>query len=81
MKRIWDVPSDVRTVHLCACTLEHAAQIGMALDDAGIVWWVKPPSAGLLSFLQREAQLFVDRTRVDEATAIVRRVVSDGGAG
>jgi hypothetical protein len=81
MKRIWDVPEDVRTVHLCACTLEHAAQIGAALNDAGIVWWVKPPSAGLLSFLQREAQVFVDRTRVEEANAIARRVVADGGAG
>jgi hypothetical protein len=81
MKRIWDVPSDVRTVHLCACTLEHAAQIGGALDDAGIVWWVKPPSAGLLSFLQREAQLFVDRTRVEEATSIARRVLAPGEAG
>jgi hypothetical protein len=76
MKRIWDVPDDVRTVHLCACSLEHAAQIGVALDEAGIVWWVKPPSAGLLSFLQREAQVFVDRARVEEATAIARRVVT-----
>jgi hypothetical protein len=79
MKRIWDVPEDVRTVHLCACTLEHAARIGAALNDAGIVWWVKPPSAGLLSFLQREAQVFVDRTRVEEATEIARSVLADGG--
>jgi len=78
MKRIWDVPSDVRTVHLCACTLEHAAQIGAALDEAGIVWWVKPPSTGLLSFLQRESQVFVDRTRVEEASAIARHIVAAG---
>jgi len=81
MKRIWDVPSDVRTVHLCACSLEHAAEIGAALDEAQIVWWVKPPSAGVLSFLQREAQVFVDRARIEEATTIARRVLAPGGAG
>jgi hypothetical protein len=75
VKRIWDMPSDVRTAHLCACSLEHAAQIGAALDEAGIVWWVKPPSAGVLSFLQREAQVFVDRTRLEEAAEVARRAV------
>ena len=82
MKRIWDVPENVRTVHLCACSPEHAVAIGAALEEAGIVWWVKPASAGLLSFLERESQVFVDRTRVDEAAAIARRVVGvdRGGA-
>jgi hypothetical protein len=74
MKRIWDMPPDVRTVHLCACTPAQAAAIGAALDDAGIVHWIKPASAGLLAFLQRESQVFVDRTRVEEATEIARRV-------
>jgi hypothetical protein len=76
MSRIWDVPPDVRTVHLCACSPERAAEIGVALDTAGIVYWIKPPSAGLLAFLQRESQVFVDRTKVEEATAIARRVVA-----
>jgi hypothetical protein len=75
MKRIWDVPDDVRTVHLCACSPAHAAEIGEALEDAGIVWWVKPASAGFLAFLQRESQVFVDRTRVEDATTIARRVL------
>jgi hypothetical protein len=81
VKRIWDVPDDVRTVHLCACSPADAAELGVALEEAGIVWWVKPASSGLLTFLQRESQIFVDRTRVDEAAAIARRVVGDGGEG
>ena len=80
MKRIWDVPSEVRTVHLCACSPAHAAMIGAALDDAGIVWWIKPASSGFLAFLQRESQVFVDRNRVEEATAIARRTLQEGGA-
>ena len=75
MKRVWDVPKDVRTVHLCACTLEHAAEIGRALDDAGIEWWVKPPAAGFLSFLDRECKVFVDRERVAEAAEIADAII------
>jgi hypothetical protein len=75
MKRLWDVPGDVRTVHLCACTPEEAAAIAAALDDAGIVYWVKPAPAGFLAFLQRESQVFVDRARVDDATAVARRAL------
>ena len=76
MSRIWDVPPDVRTVHLCACSPEQAAALGAALGDAGIVYWIKPASVGLLAFLQRESQVFVDRTKVDEARAIAASVAS-----
>ena len=69
----------MRTVHLCAVTPAHAAEIGEALEEAGIVWWVKPASSGFLSFLQRDSQIFVDRTKVEEATAIARRVLSQDG--
>jgi hypothetical protein len=79
MKRIWDVPGDVRTVHLCACAPEHAVMIGRALDEAGIVWWIKPASSGFLAFLQRESQVFVDRDRVEEAAGIARRVLREDG--
>ena len=81
MKRLWDVPEDVRTVHLCACSPEHAATIGRALEDAGIVWWIKPASTGFLSFLQRESQVFVDRDRVAEATAVARLALGEDGIG
>ena len=77
MPRLWDVPKDVRTVHLCSCTLAHAAEIGELLDDAGIVWWEKPPPAGLLAFLEREFQIFVDRERLDEARVIAQHVLQE----
>ena len=67
MRRIWDVPAGVKTVHLCACTPEHAEEIGAVLEEAGIVWWVKAPSSGFLTFLERDANVFVDRERLDEA--------------
>lgn len=75
MRRVWDVPADVRTVHLCACTLEHAEQIGAALEAADIVWWVKPPSGGFLAFLDREYHVFVDRTCRDDAAQIAQAIL------
>jgi hypothetical protein len=77
MPRVWDVPQDVRTVHLCSCTPAHAMQIGDLLDEAGIVWWEKPPNAGFLAFLERESQVFVDRDRLEEARAIAQRVLQE----
>ncbi|HLB39118.1 MAG TPA: hypothetical protein VJM84_01570 [Actinomycetota bacterium] len=81
MKRVWDVPDDVRTVHLCACTLEHAEEIGAALEAVGIVWWVKPPSAGFLAFLDREYHVFVDRTRTADAAAIAHGIIEPPSGG
>lgn len=77
MRRVWDVPKEVRTVHLCTCSPFHAAAIGAALDEAGMVWWEKPPTAGLLAFLDRESNLFVDRTRLDEARTIARSILEE----
>lgn len=78
MRRAWDVPKDVRTVHLCACSPMHAAEIGALLEEAGIVWWEKPASAGLLAFLERESQVFVDREKLEEAKAIARPILEEG---
>lgn len=75
MKRVWDVPEHVRTVHLCACTPEHAEEIGRALDDVDIVWWVKPPTGGFLAFLDREYHVFVDRTKRDAAAEIAQAIL------
>ena len=77
MRRAWEVPKEVRTVHLCACSPLHAQQVGAALEEAGIVWWEKPPSAGLLAFLDRESNLFVDRTRLAEARAIAETILQE----
>ena len=75
VRRIWDGPSGVKTVHLCACTPEHASEIGARLEDAGIVWWAKAPSTGFLTFLERDYNLFVDRERLDDARAIARAII------
>jgi hypothetical protein len=77
MRRVWEVPKEVRTVHLCACSPIHAAQIGEALEEAGIVWWEKPPTSGLLAFLDRESNLFVDRARLAEAQAIAEPILTE----
>jgi hypothetical protein len=81
VKRVWDVPEDVRTVHLCACTLPHAEEIGRALETDHIVWWVKPPSGGFLAFLDREYHVFVDRTRREEAAAIAQAILEPPAEG
>ena len=75
MRRIWAVPAGVKTGHLCACTPEHAEEIGVLLEEAGIVWWVKAPSSGFLTFLERDANVFVDRERLDEARGIARVIL------
>lgn len=71
MRRAWDVPADVRTVHLGAFAPERAPMICDAIDRAGIVWWAKGPGAGITRLWDREVHLFVDSTRLDEARAIV----------
>jgi hypothetical protein len=77
VRRLWDVPKDVRTVHLCACSPFHAAEIGAALEEAGIIWWEKPSPSGFLTFLDRDSHVFVDRERLDEARAIARPILED----
>jgi hypothetical protein len=77
MRRIWDVPAEVKTIHLCACSPAHAEEIGGRLEAAGIVWWIKPPSGGFLTFLDRDANVFVDRERLDESRAIARQVIEE----
>ena len=68
----WDrIPPEVRTEHLGQFTRRDAEKIAKGLEEAGIVWWWKEP--GFLSSLwEVGVRLFVDRTRIDEARAIVR---------
>jgi hypothetical protein len=70
----WDrIPPEVRTEHLGQFTRRDAEKIAEGLEEAGIVWWWKEP--GFLSSLwEVGVRLFVDRTRIDEARAIARRV-------
>lgn len=67
-------PPKVRTVHLGQYTHEHANEIAGELEQAGIVWWYKQPGF-ISSVWEHGVRLFVDRDRVDEARAIVDRVL------
>jgi hypothetical protein len=65
---------DVRTVHLGQYTREHAEAIAAELEEAGIVWWYKAP--GFISQIwEHGVRLFVDRTRLEDARDIARRVL------
>ena len=67
----------ISTVYLGEFTWEHAYAIAGELERAGIVWWYKQP--GFLSQIwEHGTRLFVDRDRLEEARAIVARVLSAG---
>ena len=73
-------PPNVKTVHLGEFTHEHAEAIAGELEGAGIVWWYKQP--GYISAVwEHGVRLFVDRERLDEARAIVERVLGKGADG
>jgi hypothetical protein len=70
-----NIPPEVRTVHLGEFSPAHARRIGRELDAAGIAWWTKDP--GFLSRLwQLGIELFVDRSRLDDAREIAERVTA-----
>jgi hypothetical protein len=67
----------VSTVYLGQFTHEHAEAIAKELEEAGIAWWHKQ-SGRIASFLfagDWGVRLFVDEARIDEARAIVTKVV------
>jgi hypothetical protein len=74
-----NVPPDVRTVHLGEFTPKNAERIAKALDEAGIVWWSKEPR-GLTRIWQLGVELFVDRTKLDEARALAQAISSGTGS-
>jgi hypothetical protein len=43
-----------------------------SLDRAQIVWWAKVPTGWITRLWDREVQIFVDRTRLDEARDLAR---------
>jgi hypothetical protein len=72
------VPADVRTVHLGQFTAVHAARIAAKLGARDIVWWSKEP--GFISQLwQHGVELFVDRSKLEEARAVAAHVLAEGG--
>jgi hypothetical protein len=40
------------------------------LDRAGIVWWAKVPTGWITRLWDHEVQIFVDRTRLEEAREV-----------
>jgi len=69
------IPPDVRTVHLGEFTPKHAERISRQLDAAGIVWWTKEP--GFINRIwQLGVEIFVDRSRLDEARAIAGAILA-----
>ena len=67
-------------MHLGQFTHEHANAIAGELEQAGIVWWYKQPGY-ISSVWEHGVRLFVDRERLDEARAIVERVLGEGAGG
>ena len=68
-------PRKVSTVYLGEFTHEHANAIAGELEAADIVWWYKQP--GYISQVwEHGVRLFVDKERLDEARAIVERVLA-----
>lgn len=65
------------TVYLGNFSWETANRIAAALEEAGIVWWCKNPGTWTrVLFAEWGVRMFVDRTRLDEAREIARRLAS-----
>jgi hypothetical protein len=79
VKRAWQIPDDVRTTHLGGFTPTHGGAIAERLDEAGIAYWAKAPAGFFTRLWERDVHLFVDRTKLDEARAIARRVIDPEG--
>ena len=75
LKRSWQVPQDVRTVHLGAFTPEHGVEIARRFNDAGIAYWAKTPSGFFTRLWERDVHVFVDRTKLERARAIALDVI------
>ena len=82
MPTLWQRGSDdVTTTYLGQFDRVTANAIAGRLEEAGIVWWYKEP--GFISVIwEFGVRLFVDRERLDEATAIADAVRAESaGAG
>lgn len=80
MKRSWQIPDDVRTVHLGGFTPDHGHEIASRLDEAGVAYWAKAPTGFFTRLWERDVHLFVDRTKLGQAREIARRVIDPEGA-
>jgi hypothetical protein len=69
----------LRTVHLAQVTYENADRLVEALDKAGIAHWEKRSGTLTRFFFAGDCgvRVFVDAARIEEAEAILDRVVPD----
>ncbi len=79
MKRAWQIPDDVRTVHLGGFTPDHGHEIAARLDEAGVAYWAKAPTGFFTRLWERDVHLFVDRTKLVQAREIARQVIDPEG--
>ncbi len=75
LKRPWQVPPDVRTVHLGAFTPQHGVEIARRFEDAGIAYWAKTPSGSFTRLWERDVHVFVDRAKFERAREIALDVI------
>jgi hypothetical protein len=75
VKRAWQIPEDVRTVHLGGFTPAHGVEIARRLDEAGIAYWAKTPSGFFTRLWERDVHVFVDRAKFDDARSIAIEVI------
>jgi hypothetical protein len=75
VKRSWEIPEDVRTVHLGGFTPEHGVEIAHRLEEAGIAYWAKVPSGFFTRIWEHDVHVFVDRAKLDRARAIAVSVI------
>ena len=71
------VPRDVRTTYLGQFLPEHARSIAKELDAREIVWWSKEANRLTRLWDPGGIHLFVDRTKLDEARAVVADALGD----
>jgi hypothetical protein len=75
VKRAWQIPEDVRTVHLGGFTPAHGEEIARRFDEAGLAYWAKAPTGFFTRIWERDVHLFVDRTKFEEARSIALEVI------
>jgi hypothetical protein len=81
VKRAWQIPEDVRTVHLGGFTPAHGDEIARRFDQAELAYWAKSPSGFFTRLWERDVHLFVDRTRFEEARTIALDVIDPDTGG
>jgi hypothetical protein len=77
-----EMREDVVTTYLGTYAWSTANAIAGELEAAGILWWCKNPgTVTRVLFAEFGVRMFVDKSRLDEARGIARRLVTDAEQG